>query len=41
MFLHGILKEEVCVEKPHDFEEMDKKTHVQVEESVLWIETIP
>jgi hypothetical protein len=37
-FMNGVVEEEVCVEQPEGFETRDRKTCVQVEESLIWIE---
>ena len=38
-FLIGVVEEEVYVEQPQGFETHDRKTRVQVEESLIWLET--
>lgn len=39
-FLNGVVEEEVYVEQPQGFETHDRKTRVQVEESLICLEAI-
>jgi hypothetical protein len=36
-FLDGVVEEEVYLEQPQGFETHDSRTHVQIEESLIWI----
>ena len=40
-FLNVVVEEEVYVEQPQGFGTHDKETRVQVEESLIWLETSP